>query len=274
MLERTAALIPAHNDAYTLPLCLRSTVDHFAEVVVLDDASTDPTAEVAARFARRHRHVRLLRHEGERQLGWIAARNRLLSATRADRLFWLDADDVLCDGATGRLRRIAGGPHAVVRLQLCELWGDLRHTTGRLRHYDRCHVFVNRALDRNFFWRGGSAARPTAVRPAVNGHGPLLFHLKGVRPDRRLVERHFTRAWLRAGAPGRLEDFAGLADMTDAEIHERAMRILLRSRQDPLRPLPPEAPPLPAVLREAWPRFLMVYRDGEPVDRIDRGEAP
>ena len=93
---KLTALIPAYNDAYTLGLCLASIVEHFDEILVLDDASTDETPDVAADFARRHAHVRYVRHEG-RQLGWVEARNRLLALTDAAHLFWLDSDDVLCE---------------------------------------------------------------------------------------------------------------------------------------------------------------------------------
>jgi hypothetical protein len=268
--RRLTALIPAHNDDYTLDLCLRSIAGHFEEIVVLDDCSDDATAEVALDAAREHPHVRLHVHQGEQQLGWVEARNRLLAATDSGRLFWLDADDVLCEYAAHALREVAESGEPVVRLPLCELWGDFRHTTGRLRHYDRCHVFVDRRLHRGFHWRGGSAARPHLVHGAARWPGPLFFHVKGVRPDRRLVERQVTRAWLRAGRPGRLQDFAGLRGMSDEEMHRRALDVLLRSRQDRLAPFA-ETPPLPAVLRQAPERFEMVYRNGVPADRLDHG---
>jgi glycosyltransferase involved in cell wall biosynthesis len=278
--ERLTALIPAHNDDYTLDLCLRSIAEHVDEVIVLDDCSTDHTPDVVCDAARRHRHVRLMRHEGEQQLGWVSARQRLLAATDAELLLWIDADDVLCEYNAPLLREIAGGREPIVRLQLCEMWGDFCHTTGRLRHYDRCHVFVNRRRVRDFCWSGGSMARPEAALAPARSPGPLFFHLKGVKPDRRLVERHFTRAWLRAGGPGRLEDFAGLARMDEAEIHRRALRILLHSRQDRLVPtyvagaLPAGAPPRPRVLIDAPERFRVVCRDGQPADRLDGGWAP
>ena len=299
---KLTALIPAYNDAYTLGLCLASIVAHFDEVLVLDDASTDDTPDVAADFARRHAHLRYFRHEGP-QLGWVLARNRLLERTDADHLFWLDSDDVLCEYNAGVLREIAGGKQPLVRLQLCEIWGDLCHTTQRLRHYDRCHVFVNRRLFKDFAWRGRAAAKPSSLDIghsviARNGPGPLFFHLKGVKPDRRLVERAHMRAWLRAERrTDRLSDFRGPRRKPDAlvgarhaqessvgarhavpeeDIHARALHILLRSRQDHLTPtyVPPvarRAPRRPEVIEAALPgRFRIVYKDGHPVDRTDR----
>ncbi len=292
-MPRLTALIPLHNDDYILGFCLASVVEAFDEVRVLDDASTDHTPEVALGFARRYAHVHYCRHEG-RQLGWIGARNALLAQTDSDWLFWLDSDDVLCERQGGLLREIAEGPHPVVRLRLCEMWGDFCHTTQRLRHYDRCHVFVDRRRMRNFAWRGGSAAEP-GLSPAEGAAtsvlarqspGPLLFHCKGVKPDRRLVERQVIRRWLSAGRPARtVAEFARLDEMPEREIHRRALDILLRSRQDRIRRGYTDAgeslgrtPPLPDCILEELrrgQRFMMADNPGgDLVDRLDRGWTP
>ncbi len=280
--KRLTALIPAHNDDYTLDLCLAGIVEHFDEIVVLDDGSSDLTVAVAADAAARHQHVRVVRHDAGRGLGWIEARNRLMAETDSDWLFFLDADDVLAEYSAPMLRRIAEGSERaeaapIVRLQLTELWGDFGHTTGRLRHYDRCHTFLNRARLQNGSWGGGTAAKlleTKGMRP-TRSDGPLFFHIKGVKPDRRLVERAAMRRWLSAGRPGTLDAFAGLADMAPDEVHARALRTLLHSRQDRIRPLPLGAPELPAVLRAAPWRFRMVHdAAGRPVDRLDHGWHP
>ena len=274
---KLTALIPAYNDDYALGFCLRSVVDHFDEIVVLDDASTDDTPDVAADVARWHSRVRYVRHEG-RQLGWVEARNRLLALTDARHLFWLDSDDVLCERQGGLLAAIAGGSQPLVRLQLCEMWGDLYHTTQRLRHYDRCHFYVDRRGFRDVLWGGKAVARPmpgATVRPAQSA-GPLFFHIKGVKPDRRLVERARIRGWLRDdGREARLTERIG--DLDDEEVHRLALKVLLHSKQDRLvgtylKAPAPHAPRRPEVIEAALPgRFQMVYdAAGLPVDRIDR----
>jgi len=280
---KLTALIPVYNDDYALRFCLASIVGHFDEIVVLDDASTDDTPDVALEVARRHRHVRYVRHEGA-QLGWVEARNRLARLTDAEHLFWLDSDDVLCEYNAHLLRDIARGSLGeggapIVRLYLTEMWGDFFHTTQRLRHYDRCHVYMNRHALEDFVWTGGATARlspqhsglstqHSVLRP-VKGAGPLFFHIKGVKPDRRLVERQMIRGWLRrrsSAPPGgpvgaRLavpgadsvgarytspaDGFVGvgpaslselLSGMDEAEIHRLALRHLLHSKQDRLTP--------------------------------------
>jgi len=255
-----------------LPLCLRSIAEHFDEIVVLDDASTDGTWEAAGDALCGHPRHELIRNL--EPAGWIESRRRLMEATDSDYLFFLDADDVLCEYNADLLREIPEGRQPVVRLQLAELWGAFDHTTGRACHYDRCHTFVDRRRVRDLQWGGGTAARPSAGGgwAAALGRGPLLYHCKGCKPDARLVERSVIRAWLRAGLPDTLEAYAELAGMTRAEIHARAVRMLLTSRTDPIRRLDARMPRRPRVIEEAPRRFEIVYDGERPFDRIDHWE--
>jgi glycosyltransferase involved in cell wall biosynthesis len=273
--QRLTALVPAHNDDYTLDLCLRSISHHFDEIIVLDDCSDDHTAEVVLEAATQHRHIRLTRHEGN-QLGWVEARNRLLGLTDSLWLFWLDADDILIESQAGLLRQIAEGPHAAVRLQLAEMWGDFAHTTQRLKHYDRCHVFLDRSRLPAFRWAGVAAAKiecPGGPH-SMSGPGPLFWHIKGVKPDRRLMERQVMRSWLRSRATGNHFGPDGTVAicryLDQAEIHRRAVWMLLRSKIDRIQRLG-TWPPLPEAIRAAPSRFQMLYRDGCLVDRLDHG---
>jgi glycosyltransferase involved in cell wall biosynthesis len=280
---KLTALIPAYNDAYTLRFCLASIVAHFDEIIVMDDASTDETPDVCLDFVHRVHHVRYVRHEG-RQLGWIGARNVLAGLTDSEHLFWLDADDVLCEYNAHLLREIAAGPRPAVRLQLCEMWGDFYHTTQRLRHYDRCHVYTNRRVLGDVTWSGGTCAWPGWSAPigGVNGPGPLFFHIKGVKPDRRLVSRSRIRHYLRdENRENNLESC--LAGLDDVAIHELALRFLFTSRQDRLTPTyqaqlgisHPSAPRRPEVIEDALPGRFEITHDpaGQPLDRVDHSDA-
>jgi dolichyl-phosphate beta-glucosyltransferase len=88
-----SVVVPAYNEARRLPATLASVrtylrdVDREHEIVVVDDGSTDTTAEVA-RAARDD--VRVLRHEPNRGKG-CAVRRGMLAATGARRLM-TDAD--------------------------------------------------------------------------------------------------------------------------------------------------------------------------------------
>ncbi len=281
MREALAVLIPAHNDDYTLPFCLDAVLGLADEVVVLDDCSTDRTPEIGAYYASACSNVRYVRHEGA-QLGWIGARNRLLELTDARHLLWLDADDVLADDAAPDLLTFVRSARSHVMLRLCELWGDLRHTTQRWRHLDRCHCYVDRRRYPYMRWAGRDAARLVHVRPAGPSDRTLAFHLKGVKSDRRLVERQCIRRWLRGGrTTASVIDHAALDDLSREELHARALRTLLHSRQDHVRqaysyetdePLD-GAPPLPAALRACGHRFRFQYVGDRIIDRIDSQEA-
>lgn len=51
--ERTALIIPAHNEAESLPLVMRRIPACIDEVIVVDNGSDDATAEVASRYGAR-----------------------------------------------------------------------------------------------------------------------------------------------------------------------------------------------------------------------------
>jgi GT2 family glycosyltransferase len=86
-----AVIVPTFNCGAYLGDCLRSLLRQTVpcELVVVDDGSTDGTAEVLAEFAGR---VRLLRHERNR--GANAARNTGLGASASDWVVMADADAV------------------------------------------------------------------------------------------------------------------------------------------------------------------------------------
>ncbi|MCP4599018.1 MAG: glycosyltransferase family 2 protein [Proteobacteria bacterium] len=265
--KRLTALIPAHNDDYALNLCLESIVDHFDEIFVLDDCSSDSTPDLLSDFSARYKHLSFVR-VADNQLGWVDSRNRLASLTDSDWLFFIDSDDVLVEYNGHLLEKIAEGKRPHVKLQLTEMWGDFNHGTGRIRHYDPCHVFLNRSILRNFSWRGSqSAMLKTGSFRAVVGSGPLFFHIKGIKPDRRIVERTFVKKWLKDGRKSALHDFYSFSKLNKYEIHRLAVKRLLTSKIDKIRRY--RGPRLPEVLRSSNRRFEMVYRDRRIVDRVD-----
>lgn len=89
-----AVVVPAFNAASTLDETLRSVrrqTFRNLEIVVVEDGSTDATAEIAARHAEADPRVRLLR---QANAGVAAARNRGLADTTAALVAFVDADDL------------------------------------------------------------------------------------------------------------------------------------------------------------------------------------
>jgi glycosyltransferase involved in cell wall biosynthesis len=114
--ERVAYLVPVHNGERYLAECLRSILDQThapAEVIVVDDGSTDATPQVAASFGARVTCVR--KDNG----GHASARNYGVETARSDFLAFLDADDVIAATKTAiQLARFRQRPE----LQLCDAY--------------------------------------------------------------------------------------------------------------------------------------------------------
>lgn len=88
--------IPAYNARKTLEFALDSALSQTIkavpfEIIVIDDGSTDTTANIALSYELMFPDVvRLIRTENR---GVAAARNRIIEEARYDHLTWLDADD-------------------------------------------------------------------------------------------------------------------------------------------------------------------------------------
>lgn len=82
-------------------------------IVISDDASTDATAEICARFAERDPRFQLVRQPA--RLGWIGNANFLLSRARGDYFFFAFHDDPLRPAYVERLvDRLDSRPAAVL----------------------------------------------------------------------------------------------------------------------------------------------------------------
>ena len=95
-MRQTSVIVPAFNAAATLARALDSIAAQDprpAEVIVVDDASTDGTSEVAQSHPLRPRLLRLPRNGGESM-----AMNAGIEAARGELIAFLDADDEWAPG--------------------------------------------------------------------------------------------------------------------------------------------------------------------------------
>ena len=90
-----SVIIPVYNTAPWLARCLssirRSTYRDF-EIILVDDGSTDESADICRRFCLREGRARLIRQE---HAGVSAARNHGIAASRGKWLVFVDSDDVV-----------------------------------------------------------------------------------------------------------------------------------------------------------------------------------
>ncbi|SET41764.1 glycosyltransferase family 2 protein [Oceanicella actignis] len=142
---RVSVIVPAYNAARYLERAVRSALEDqgaSVEVIVIDDASGDETAEIAGALARRDSRVRLLRNEAN--LGPGASRNRGMAAARGEWIALLDADDAFAPGRLARLTAVGdeAGLDMIADLPLLyDLAADRPAPTqipadGRLEHVD------------------------------------------------------------------------------------------------------------------------------------------
>jgi glycosyltransferase involved in cell wall biosynthesis len=123
-------LIPAYNAqewiADTLQSAIAQTWPH-KEIIVVDDGSSDQTAEVARRFA--SKQVVVVSTENQ---GAAAARNHALRLSQGDYLQWLDADDLL---APDKIERQLGALREVdsKRILLSSSWAYFNYRINRAR---------------------------------------------------------------------------------------------------------------------------------------------
>ncbi len=142
-------VIPAYNESARIPATLQSVVDCIrergwsAEVVVVNDGSTDSTAEVVRAFAAANPEVRLLENPGNRGKGY-SVRSGMLQA-HGEIVLFSDADlSAPIEEAEGLFAAIAEGADIAIGSR----WLETKRQTIRQPFYrqffGRCFNGVTR----------------------------------------------------------------------------------------------------------------------------------
>ncbi len=144
-------VIPAFNEAGRIPATLKSVVECIrqqgwsAEVIVVDDGSTDATAQVVRDFAANAPEVRLLKNPGNRGKGY-SVRSGLLQAL-GEVVMFTDADlSAPMEEAEGLFAAIAEGADIAIGSR----WLDRGRQTHRQplyrQFFGRCFNAVTRLV--------------------------------------------------------------------------------------------------------------------------------
>jgi len=158
-----SVVIPAHNASRTLGECLqairRSQYSEY-EIIVVDDASTDETAQVAAQYA-----CRVLRLPNN--VGAAQAKNLGVNEAQGEIILFTDADIVVKPDTLKRVAEDLSDP---------TLDGVVGLLGKELRYGNFSSQFKN-------LWMYYTYARLAASPTAINGVGVFFTSLAAVRKD-------------------------------------------------------------------------------------------
>lgn len=106
-----SVVIPAHNAAETIRASVESLIRQtrpVQEIIIVENGSTDDTAQVASDLAKKYSSVKLIHSEP----GVSIARNTGILASTSEYIAWLDADDTYTADAMETLGYFADKSHA------------------------------------------------------------------------------------------------------------------------------------------------------------------
>ncbi len=153
---RVSIVVPAYDEEACIERCVRAAVDQTVpawEVVVVDNRSTDRTAEIVARLAAEHPRagIRLVAQHAVQ--GLVPTRNAGFAAATGDVLGRIDADTVVAPDWVERVGEVLSDPAVAA-------------VTGPVSYHDVTALGLHRFSD-------------DRVRRAVRGLGPLYPFLYG-----------------------------------------------------------------------------------------------
>ncbi|MFE2091703.1 CDP-glycerol glycerophosphotransferase family protein [Streptomyces sp. NPDC059460] len=246
---RLSVVVPVHRVQGYLRETLESVLDRSdagTELIVVDDGSTDGSAEIAAEFAERDHRARVLSLPGHRGAG--PARNAGAAEARGTYLLFLDGDDLLRPGAPEAIAdRLARSEADVLLLghDRIDWWGETAPA-------DDLPSVRNRLFRREFWTAHGLHFTDGPYEDVLPVHRAELLAADAgtlAELDRVCVRHRIRRTGTFATTPGRhhfavIDAYERLRTETghDPRVEEARTRHLRAVLADPGRIAPPDRP--------------------------------
>ena len=161
-----SAIIPAYNAERYLEQTLESLLAQqpLAEIIIVDDGSTDETVAVVQAMQAKHSCIRLIQQQNA---GQYAARMRGIREAVSEYIYCIDADDICASGAIERLyQSITAGEYVAAYGDICSVDRDGKPYGGATpnRRYPSGNV-LETLLTWNFLSLGSVLVRREALLP-------------------------------------------------------------------------------------------------------------
>lgn len=175
--------LPIFNVEAYLKECLDSIVnqiDSGVEVLLLDDCSTDKSAEIAEQFVKQYPEIfRLTRLEKNK--GLSMARNAMIDLAKGEYIWFVDSDDVVLPGAVDSLRKAVLEFHPDMVICDFKIWRQKEKLKYKIRGEFHRKTFPgsgggliegNAAILKGFFTTGQMHVWTKIVKREVWLNGP------------------------------------------------------------------------------------------------------
>lgn len=175
-------VVPCHNYGRFLTDCVRSVLDQSVSdvrVLIIDDASSDSSVEIARSLADGDSRVQVVAHATNK--GHIATYNEGIAWADSDYFLLLSADDLLVPGALERAAEVMDScPEVGLTYGECPVWRrdtprPLVDTVQELR-WTKQDLVADMCRTGSCFVATATAIARTSVQKAVGGYRPSLPH--------------------------------------------------------------------------------------------------
>lgn len=155
--KTVSVIIPVYNVSkyirYTIESILNQSYKD-VEVVLVDDCSTDNSAEIIAEYTSTHLNIVYLKLE--RNQGAAVARNKALSIAKGRYVAFLDSDDVWCEGKLEKQLALMNEKDAAISCTAMDTIDEYGKFLGSVR-------MVREMIDYNFLLHNTMIATSTVV---------------------------------------------------------------------------------------------------------------